>query len=185
MTLVEVVVSLVIMSIFMVIFTTGVVQMYRSADNTEAAAVSQTQLSVTFTRLDREIRYASGLSRPGLVGADWYVELQATGTGATTCTELRLVAATGVLQQRSWVSGAAPGSGGGWAALASRVGGTAPFTVTPPDGDFGLQRLRLQLSSPSMVAGGPAKQTDITFAALNTSVTTTSDSICSEGRSAP
>ncbi len=185
-TLVEVVVSMTLLSIVMAIFTTGVLQMYRVANRSEATATAQSQINIAFLRLDKEIRYAAGISTPGTVGSDPYVEYLISYTGTAVCTELRLHVATRQLQRRTWNQGASPLTPSPWIPLASDVSSTQAFTFTAADATFNFQRLRLKLVATSG-AGGTAtpKQSDITFTALNTSLTTSSATICIEGRAVP
>ena len=48
--------------------------MFRTANKTEAVATAQSQISIAFQRLDKEIRYAEGISTPTSSGTGWYVE---------------------------------------------------------------------------------------------------------------
>jgi type II secretory pathway pseudopilin PulG len=183
-TMVDVVVSMTIMSIFLAMFTGGVLQMFRTANRSEAASFTQSQINIAFLRLDREIRYAAGLSTPGYVGPDAYVEYLTTNTGTPVCTELRLHGTTRQLQRRTWTQGSlAPTA---WIPLASDVRSAQPFTLTAADATFNFQRLELKLFADS--GGGStatSKQTDVTFTALNTSLTTSSATVCTEGRATP
>src|SRR6266540_792625 len=185
-TLVEVVVSMTLLSIVMAIFTTGVLQMYRVANRSEATATAQSQINIAFLRLVKEIRYAAGISTPGTVGSDPYVEYLISYTGTAVCTELRLHVATRQLQRRTWNQGASPLTPSPWIQLASDVSSTQAFTFSAADATFNFQRLQLKLVATSG-AGGTAtpKQSDITFTALNTSLTTSSATICIEGRAVP
>jgi type II secretory pathway pseudopilin PulG len=176
-TLIEVVVSMTVMTALMSIFTFGVVQMYRSANKVEAVSVAQSQMHTAFQRLDREIRYASGISTPAQVGPDWYVEYLTANGGGPVCVQLRLVGDTRQLQRRTWPSGSTPGT---WGVLASDVGSGQPFEFSH-NGNF--QRLRLHLVSASGPPGDPVKaETNVTFTALNTLRDTTNHDVCSEGR---
>ncbi len=185
-TLIEVVVSMSIMTIVGAIFTAGVLQMFRSANRSEAASTAQSQINNAFLRLDKEIRYAAGISTPGSVGSDSYVEFLTTNTGTPVCTELRLHVATRQLQRRTWIQGSSPLTPSAWIPLASFVSSTQPFTLSAADATFNFQRLQLKLVGTSG-AGGTAtsKQTDVTFTALNTSPTTSSATVCTEGRAIP
>ena len=178
LTLIEVVTATAIMSIVMSLFTAGILQMYRTVNRTQATATVQAQLHIAFQRLDKEIRYAVGLSTPGAVGADPYVEYLTANTGSPICAELRLHVATAQLQRRTWTQGASPLVPGPWTPLAAGVTGATPFTVLPADATFNAQRLRLQLTA-------TAKQVDVTFTAVNTSLTTASTTLCTEGRPIP
>lgn len=186
MTLIELMVSLTVMSVFMTIFTSGVIQMYRAANKDEAASTAQSQVNLAFLRLDKEIRYAAGLSAPDLVGADPYVEYLTTNTGAAVCTELRLHLANGQLQRRTWTRGAVPVTPTPWIPLASGVSSATPFTVSAADPTYNFQRLRLALTATSGKGGtAVSKQSDVTFTALNTSLGTSSATLCTEGRDVP
>jgi len=185
-TLVEILVSMSIMAVFMAMFTGLVVQMFRSANKSSATAAAQSQVNIAFLRLDEEIRYAAGISTPGSVGADSYVEYLTTNTGGPICTELRLNAASGQLQRRTWTRGVSPVTPTGWIPLASDVTSAAPFTFSPADATFNFQRLRLKLVASSGSGGtAAARQLDVTFTALNTSLSTSSAADCTEGRSIP
>lgn len=182
-TLIEVVVAMSILSIFLAIFTGAVTQMYRAANRTEAVAGTQSQLHVAFLRLDKEIRYAAGISTPAAVGGDQYVEFLTTNTGTPRCTQLRLRTVDEQIQRRTWTQGASPLAPSAWIPLASGVTSTQPFTFVAADTTFNFQRLRLRLTASSAPGGaGTARATDVTFTALNTSLTTSSSTVCTEGR---
>lgn len=185
-TMIDVVVAMTLMSAFMAMFTGGIVQMFRSANETEAMSIAQSQLTTAFLRLDGEIRYAAGISDPGPVGADSYVEYLTTNTGVAVCTELRLNVASGQLQSRSWPRDVTPPAPGAWNPLASDISSSQPFVRSAGDSTYNFQRLRLNLAA---TAGGgttgASKQTDVTFTALNTTQDTDSDTVCADGRLLP
>jgi type II secretory pathway pseudopilin PulG len=182
-TLLEVVMGMSIMSFVMVAFTAGLLSVVRAAGHGETMAVSRSQLNVAFDRLDRQIRYASGISLPGTAGGDSYVEFQTDGSGGALCTQLRLNATARRLEQRAWNDGATPGAA--WSVLASGVSAAEPFRRENAGSGSGVQRLRFVLTTDLPPGStGPAPQTDITFSALNTSPLTSSDQICAEGRPA-
>jgi prepilin-type N-terminal cleavage/methylation domain-containing protein len=179
-TLVEVTVTMSIMAVVMLMFTGGVIQMYRSTHKNESIATAQAQTNIAFLRLDKEIRYATGISTPGLVGTDNYVEYLTTNTGTAVCTQLRLKVDAKQLQRRSWIQGALPGD---FVPLASSVSSSAPFTLFQADATYNFQRLQLRLTATSGTGGTlTAAETDITFTALNTSLSTSSATVCTEGR---
>jgi hypothetical protein len=68
------VVTLALSAVMLALFTGGILQTYRSANWIEAGTVNQSRLYNVFQRLDKEIRYASVVSTPGVVGGDIYVE---------------------------------------------------------------------------------------------------------------
>jgi Tfp pilus assembly protein PilV len=183
LTMIEVVVSLTVMTVLMLICTTGLLQVYRSVNATESISTAAAQVNTAFLRLDKEIRYASGISTPGVVSGNPYVEFETANTGTTVCTELRLNVTAHQLQRRSWPQGGSPGS---WLPMASQVSASTPFTVSPADSTMTSQRLRVRLVATAGTGGSTATaRTDVTFTAMNTSLATTSDTVCSEGRTTP
>jgi len=186
-TMLEVVVTMVIMAIVMIIFSTGISQVFGVQSKVDAASNSQSQLNIAFEKLDKQIRYASGISTPGLIGSDPVVEYLTSFTGTDVCTELRLH--NGQLQQRTWThsTAATPPTPSPTvkAPLASSLSGTTPFVVTAASATFNFQRLEIKLTNTSLTGNkAVTRQSDITFTALNTDLTTVSPTICTEGRSA-
>jgi type II secretory pathway pseudopilin PulG len=88
-TLVDLLVSMSLMAVLMVLFTGGIIVVYRSFTRDDELVRANLQLHQAFSRLDREIRYASGVTDPGQVNGTWYVEYQVTNTGMARCTQLR------------------------------------------------------------------------------------------------
>jgi prepilin-type N-terminal cleavage/methylation domain-containing protein len=187
LSMIEVLVSMVLMSIFMAMFFGGITQMFRSDYRAESGGAAQTQINLAFQRLDRQIRYAAGISNDGTMFGDPVIEYLTTSGASATCTELRLNAGSGQLQIRTWTQGASPLVPGRWLPLASQVVPAAdPFTFLPADSTLNFQRLELKLS----VTDGTGKDqatraSDLTFTALNTSLGTGSDTVCTEGRAIP
>jgi prepilin-type N-terminal cleavage/methylation domain-containing protein len=197
--LIEVVVGMGIMSVLMVLFTTAILQVFRTSGKAESIAEAQSQLQRAFQRFDQEIRYASWISPPGEVGGAWYVEF--ASSDGTECLQLRLQTAPGptadngtdgrgVLQLLRWAPGAPPAANQPGQTIASRLvtGDVDPFELqaagsTPygTDSQFApdFQRLRIRLSS--QVGTGVA-EADTTFTALNTSRNTPTTHTCSQGR---
>ena len=203
-TLIEITVTMGIMSVMMVIFTTAILQVYRSVNATETLSAAQSQLQVAFQRFDRELRYASWIAQPGKVGTTWFVEFAAADP--TQCRQLRLETpatpaagadAGGVLQLIRWTRGTPPAAGARGQTVASTLvtdGPDAPFerqaagvmpVVSPSPGAIGanfapdFQRLRVRLTTR---VGGNTTGVDTTFTALNTSRATEAVNDCSEGR---
>lgn len=183
-TLAEAVVTMVITAVFMGVSTTSIIALYSSANRAQAIADAQQQLGVAFGRLDREIRYASGVSVPGTVNAEPVVEYLTTYTGTPVCTQLRLRPSTGQLQQRTWKQSTATVTPTPWVQLAGGVTAATPFTFSPATAVFNFQRLGISLTA---TAGGAAaaltRQFSAVFTALNTSLNTQSTTPCAEGRS--
>ncbi|MBG0821111.1 hypothetical protein HS048_10240 [Planomonospora sp. ID91781] len=150
-------VSISLMGVMMVIFTTGVLQVYRAVNGVEALSASQSQLQTAFQRLDKEIRYATWISEPSVpIRDNRYVEFayvepaeQDPQTGQVVkppqamCGQLRLDLNRGVLQLVRWTPGSPPAEGRPGETLASEIAvddlledrpsGTAkaPFVLQP------------------------------------------------------
>ena len=202
--LAELMVTMGIMGIMGAIFTGAILQIYQTSTATESLTIAQPPLRLAFQRFDKELRYASWISEPGMVGTAWYVEF--AGPTDTECLQLRLETAPaggnsvdgqGVLQLVEWTQGSPPAAGAPGQTIASQIvtTGVAPFfdlqsaNETPyassSSGAVGtefttdFQRLRIRLTT--KVAAGTA-QVDTTFTALNTSRDTPATNACSEGR---
>jgi len=165
-TLLEVAVSISLMTVFLALFTAGIVQMFRVTNRTEAIGQAQSQLELTFIGLDRAVRYSAGISEPAFDGDAWYVGYLTTVTGENRCSQLRLSRTDTTLRERSWISG---GAKNGWRTLASGLtpidGATAPFTV---DSAHKLPQLRLRIAARfGADATMPRSATDLTFTAIN------------------
>jgi type II secretory pathway pseudopilin PulG len=190
-TLIDVVISMTIMSVFLAMFTTGILQIYRGTNKTEAITNAQSQLNVVFLRLDKEIRYAAGISVPNATttGGYYFEEYLTGNTGTNICTQLRFDPTAKQLSRRTWTQGTTPLVPSAWVPLVSSVnstGGASPFTLLAADSTYNFQRLRLGLTAVfGNGASAASKAIDITFSALNTSLTTSSDTVCTEGRAVP
>jgi len=201
--LVEVMVTMTIMSIMMVIFTGAILQIYRTSTATESLTTAQSQLRLAFQRFDRELRYASWVAEPGMVGTAWYVEF--AGPADAGCLQLRLETAPGggnasdgqgVLQLLRWTPGSPPAAGASGQTIASQILTTGvdpffdlqtidetPYASASADAvgtDFATDFRRLRIRLTTKVAAGTA-EIDTTFTALNSSRAHVTDD-CSEGR---
>jgi type II secretory pathway pseudopilin PulG len=199
--LVELTVVLALMGVVTSMFTVGIVQVYRATNRTESMAITQTQLHLAFSRLDRQVRYASWIRQPVETGDHWYVEFLGRNpqTEQPWCSRLVLDKAARVLRVADWAPGGTPAAGN---ALASQVviDGTAVFEVQQPGSQpFASptpaaagasfepehQRLRVRLATAvGDGANGGTAATDVTFSAPNTSRTTVTGPECTEGRPA-
>jgi prepilin-type N-terminal cleavage/methylation domain-containing protein len=179
-TLVEVMVAMVIMGFLMSMVTGAVIQIYHAVNAVSAQSQAQDQVNAAFIRLDKEIRYARGVSDPALVSGAYYVEYLISVDTVDTCVELRLDPTAAVLQRRQWIETSTTTAPGDWTTLADNVTGTAPFTVVPADLNaltgFRFQRLTLDIVSavaggnpnnPSSARAGATRETNVTFTALN------------------
>jgi prepilin-type N-terminal cleavage/methylation domain-containing protein len=175
--LIEVMVTMSVMSIVVVLFTGGIIQLYKAQNRSDAVTGVSQQIHTAFVRLDRDIRYSAGISVPATVSSgNEYVEYQITNTGAVVCTQLRITPA-GQLQTRRKIDSAAAGP---WSVLASQLVDPSLFTRTPAsDGGNAYQQLVVSLTAQANGAGVAEKETAaFTFTALNTTISTSSDSVC-------
>ncbi len=180
-TLIEVMVSMAVVSIVMAVSITAMITVFRSGHRSEAVAISRSQLNVAVAKLG-QLRYAAGISVPGNLNGDRFVEFIVAGA-VTTCTELRLGAADQQLRQRTWNYGATPVAGA-WTLLASEVTASEPFIRYSTDGDHPHQRLEVHLVATTSYTDSTWRnpQVDDTFTAVNTSPDTSSDTVCALGR---
>ncbi|WP_433725361.1 type IV pilus modification PilV family protein [Actinoplanes sp. CA-051413] len=195
--LVEVVVTAGLMSVLMVIFTTAVLQVFRTSGQVENTADARSQLQLAFQRFDRELRYASWIAQPGKVGTAWYVEF--ASYDGKECLQLRLQTAPplvkdndidgqGVLQLIRWQPGTPAVKTRPNQTIGSQLDtATAPFELQPAGDTIAdavpftpdFQRLRVRLTAK---VGTGVATVDTTFTALNTSRNTPATHTCSEGR---
>jgi hypothetical protein len=191
MTLTEVMIAMGVLTVVMAIFTGAILNVYRSVDQGESGAATQSQLHVAVQRLDADLRYASAITTPNpeAIAGAWYVEYLTTdpATSQPQCRQLRLApeagaGTSGVLQLLRWNPGEpAPAAGTAGQTLASHLvlpggGVPAPFELQKPgpnpapaagegfDPDYMRLRLRLTAHTGAATAGA-----EFTFTALNTS----------------
>ncbi|GAB2578392.1 hypothetical protein Aab01nite_09700 [Paractinoplanes abujensis] len=127
-TLVELLVGMGLLSVVLVVAMGGLVEIYSNVNRVDTTANARDQLTNSFRRLDKELRYANWVSTPGLVGGTWYLEY-ATSLG---CRQLALK--NGVLTTASWVlPSTTPGPPTAIAANLAQTGTTPPFTVYLPN----------------------------------------------------
>ena len=200
--LIEVVVTMGIMSFLMVIFTTAILQIYGTSVAAESFSTAQSQLQLGFQRFDRELRYASWVAQPGQVGTSWYVEF--ADADGVNCEQLRLAAdptaaGFGIMQLLRWPATSAPpveGTPGQTVAslivldavdppFVLQAAGSSPYLAGADavGADFAtdFQRLRIRLTTK---VGSESTQVDSTFTALNTSRDTLTTNLCDKGRPA-
>jgi type II secretory pathway component PulJ len=185
-TLIEVMISMSLMAVVTVVFTSGIFEIYRWVDRADSSYEAQGQINTAFIRLDKEIRYARSISDPAQVSGDWYVEYLVSLNSVDTCVELRLATASKELQRRTWPQSSSPLTPTSWTTLASNVSGGTPFTTVAADKNtltgFRFQRLTVNVtSSVGLGAAGTTRQTNVTFTALN-AVSPSNSSTCVEAR---
>ena len=178
--LMELVVGMAVMTVFMVIFTAGMIVLTRTTTQVEAISSSTAQANSAFLRLDKLVRYASAVTTPDRgTGGDWYVELADAdpADGTPRCVQLRVDAHDHDLAQRTWSLTKSPAGPFGWEPLADDVlngaaaAGSADQPFTTPSSTVGsssLQRLTVSLvTGTSGPASDSTTRTSLTFTALN------------------
>ena len=183
-TLVELMVGMTVMAVVMAMFVTSAVQMYRAINKIQSVAAAQSQVAIAFQRLDKEVRYAEGISAPS-TSSPWYVEFVTANTGTAICTQLWLDTTAGQLKRREWTQGGSYARVVG-VPIATGVTSAQPFTVSNPDSTYNVQRLRINLTATSgSGADKSSRDVNVMFTAMNTSLSTSSATVCSEGRTIP
>jgi type II secretory pathway component PulJ len=197
--LIDVMVTMGLMSVVMVVFTAAILQAYRTSGKAESISIIQSQLRIAFQRFDRELRYASWIAQPGQVGTAWYVEW--AGYDGSQCYQLRLETAPassqegpnnahGVLQLLTWPRTTPPAVNAPRQTIATNLvapDSSGPFErqdagVPASSGsDFTPDFQRLEVRLKAQRADSTAS-VDTTFTALNTSRNTPDTNDCSEGR---
>jgi prepilin-type N-terminal cleavage/methylation domain-containing protein len=173
--LVELMISMALMSVVTALFTTGIVQVYRAQSFTDDVTETSLQIHDAFIRLDADVRYAAGISVPGTAGANQYVEYLVSNSGTDVCSQLRLTG-DGFLQLRRKTGTAAPSA---WTVLASQLVSPVSFARVPATAN-GNAYQQLSVTLTAQPAGNTAQQesSSYTFTALNTSLDTASDTVC-------
>jgi type II secretory pathway pseudopilin PulG len=194
--LIELTVGLMVMSLFLAMFTGAVVAMNRAENKTESVSLTTSQLNQAYLTLDKTVRYAAAISPPGTgTSGDWYVELRTTNTGSEVCTQLRVnpdpnIPATWQLQRRTWSvplpAGSAPTD---WAPVTSYLanggagsGASPPFVLKAAVAyDTNAQQLTFNLATVS--GAGPTQTTSLsvyTFTAANSTIPPPTGPICQD-----
>jgi prepilin-type N-terminal cleavage/methylation domain-containing protein len=109
-TVIELMVALLIFSIFLAIVTTSILALTRSASRTQVAAVSTNQELAVFARFDHAIRYADAINGQGTgASGDSYIEFRtpsdSTPSNQTMCTQWRYDPTAGTIASRQWQDG--------------------------------------------------------------------------------
>ena len=189
----ELVVGMLIMTIFMGMFTSAVVMMNQATTKAESVNNTSSQLNQAFLALDKTVRYAAAISTPGKgsPSGDWFVELRSTNSGVEVCTQLRLRAAvtTQQLERRTWtVTGTTVSNLSSWKQLASSItnGGVAsgtdqPFALNAQSDAVDFQQLTVQLVSTSGAGStSTTSSSSVTFTAVNSRIPPPTGAICQE-----
>ena len=174
-TLVELVVAMGLFAVLLAVLMSAIIGMIGNLRKTQGIADASGQARVAFDRLDRQLRYATAVNRPVLVGQDWYLDFATLNTsGQIECRQWRVEAATELLQQRTWtVAQAAPPS---WAGVATGVvnnpASQPPFTFVAADAQNPTQQVTVDLVLTRGANPPGHAETRSTLVARNTDTTT-------------
>ncbi|MDQ1545360.1 MAG: hypothetical protein QOH69_264 [Actinomycetota bacterium] len=188
-TLIELMIAMLVFSIFLAIVVTSIVGLTRSASRIQVAAVSSNQELAVFASLDRQIRYADGINTQGTGAVNTYIEFRtpadSTPTHTTVCTQWRYDPTARTIANRTWTDGNL-GSASPWHVMLNNVandgGTTYPFAfVGTSTSSSKLEEMTLTLDAGSSLVKG-AKLSS-TFVARNSADTT--GAVCPAAGSRP
>jgi hypothetical protein len=171
--LAELIVGMAVISVCGAIFSAGMMEFNASSDANDSLTSAQAQTDSAFERLDKEIRYATGISAPAHVNTSWYVEY---ASNPDRCTQLRMTDTSGLLQSRTQTG---TGAISGWRQLASQLSGARGFIRTAA-ADSAARNQQLSVTFTLTTGSRWAKASrpvSFTFTALNTSPDT-ADAVC-------
>jgi type II secretory pathway pseudopilin PulG len=157
-TLVELLVSSILLTVVLATVALAVNGMVRAAGRLEAAALAGDDARAVTDALTRGLAGARLVNPPAAVNDDVYLEAVSAvpgGGGAQRCRQWRVRPATGDVQTRSWNQGATTATA--WTTLARGVvdlAGRPPFTVLGADGDWVHARVVVDVRFQRL--GGPA-----------------------------
>jgi prepilin-type N-terminal cleavage/methylation domain-containing protein len=178
--LLEMLTALFVFSIFVGIFTIAVSGFVRSIVDARAVSEGVGTNSNIINNIDREVRYAEAINRPGVNAAGTrYIEFllprNATDSGAPVCYQWRYDPVAEVVTTRSWAitNTNTATSITAWAVKGEQVvdegGVDYPFGMVPADVIAGTLRQRLAISLSTGIDGGKVSQTATSFVARNSS----------------
>jgi prepilin-type N-terminal cleavage/methylation domain-containing protein len=137
--LVELIVTMGIMSVVMAVASTALLQIYSGAKQIEQTSVAADQLDTSLARLERELRYATHVSGValGTAGNKWYLEFGIPAEDTSSPKRCRQLQFDLVHKSLRLVSWDLPGTNAGVApvTLATNLvldSGVRPFTVYEP-----------------------------------------------------
>ncbi len=171
-TLVEMLFAMGIFGVLLAIFSTAITDFSASTVRTFQTSDQSTQARIVFDLFDKQVRAASAINRPALIGNNWYVEFRSEAIPPSMCTQWVLRTDTGELAVRTWLSGAtamAPA----WRTLSTYVVNTSaqqPFTFSPSTTTAPMQRLTVSLRYQQ--GTGPVTVSSSSFTARNTTTST-------------
>lgn len=181
-TLLELTVTMLILALVLIVALRSFSTIFASQTRQTSMSSAQQQLSLAFIALDREVRYAQGITQPDSSGGSYYVEFEyLPPAGASQCAELQYSPTAGTLSQRTWsvpVNNAAP-SPGAWNVLANSLTTAGqPFSLVnqvgsdTTDNFADMEQLQIGLGA---AAGKGSGQGTATSTAIFTAINTTTN----------
>lgn len=168
-TLVELLVSSILLTVVLATVALAVTGMTRAAGRLEAAAVAGDEARAVTDGLTRGLTGVTLVNPPADSGGTVYLEAIAPvpGTdGGQRCRQWRVQPVTGLVQTRSWTAGTTEVSA--WTTLgrgAVDVSARPPFSVLPADGDWVHARVVVDVRLQH--AGGPVVTASTVVALVN------------------
>lgn len=182
--LIELVVAMGIFTIFIAMFVGAVATLSQGTAKAQVTAEASSGALIVFQSIDRQVRYAESINRPG-VGASGarYIEFRTLASsswnGKNNCTQWRYDPSTKRIESREWedIPGNSPGNFlTKLVNVVERPGVGYPFSMIPATVD-GSAKQRLALT---LIAGNEdidaATEIDTSFVAKNSSITSQSNS---------
>jgi prepilin-type N-terminal cleavage/methylation domain-containing protein len=178
-TLIELLVAMGIFAVLMAIFSTSMADFSRSTVRTYRTSDQTTQSRVVFNLFDKQVRAASVITHPALVGLNWYVEYRNDAVTPSTCTQWVLRTDTHALAFRSWTAGASAASTvSAWRTVVTDAANTtaqAPFGFTASTTDVPRQSLSVSLLFRQ--GTGPVTVSNSVFVARNSTTSTVTNAL--------
>lgn len=185
MSVIELITAMGIFTVVLAVFLGGLVTMARGTTRATQVADTSDSLRATFQAMDRQIRYASSINRPG-TGASgaWYVEFIATelpDSQDPLCTQWRFDPTAQTLAYRTWrdtpSSTVTPWHTAAHGVSYDSSSGQRPFTFTPASGTHYRQQLTVVVNiGPGAVPGAEVTgDVSTVFVARNSSETSPSN----------
>lgn len=133
----ELLVAMLILTVVSSVFMAGVVQMSRNTVESEVTVDAADSVRRVFQRLDKEMRYADAVNFPGTSGTgrhylEFRVPAVAARSGVTTCVQWRWDPTTRLLESRTWAE-SAPSLPAFGTVAENMVMGTDPSPIDPDD----------------------------------------------------
>lgn len=182
--LIELIVAMGIFSIFIAIFTVSVANLARGTSRAQTTAEASSGVLIVFQNLDRQVRYANAVNRPGLGSSGArYIEFRRDkpilgAADVSTCTQWRFLPAEGRVEMREWEE-MDVSTTTAWATkvtgVIDRGGVTYPFDMIPASVSGATkQQMLLTLDAGNDATGAGASITS-GFVARNSSVASISN----------